>query len=107
MTITIIKGKNVAKSKMSNRIKALADFEGVTVDVNKNLNQIKVIHARKHVADILFVWSEDHYIGYFLGPKGGKVGPAFLALWMPLEAVKFMSWYMTLVEISARRPDPK
>lgn len=90
---------------IATRLKSLNDIEGVTVDPIDTINQISIKHERHHVADFLFVWSEDHYIGYFVSAKGRK-SQAIISLWKPLEVVKFMMAYMSLVELGAMRPSP-
>lgn len=94
------------QKNIATRLKSLRELGDVTVTVTKSLGRIKIEHRRQHVANFRFTWVKDsHYIGRFVDDQG-KNGQAIVSIWEPIEAVKFMVAYSTLVELGARRPKP-
>lgn len=93
------------QKKMANRLRSLDELDDVTVEVSDGLGQITVGHRLHHVADFAFKWVDDnHYVGYFVDANGYQ-SQAIVSLWTPMEAVKFIVLYSTLVELRAKR-DP-
>ncbi|KGW78481.1 hypothetical protein WJ41_35110 [Burkholderia ubonensis] len=91
------------QQKLANRLRSLNELDDVTVEVSEGLGQITISHRLHHVADFAFKWVDDnHYVGYFVD-AGGDHSQAIVALWTPMEAVKFVVLYATLVELRAKR----
>lgn len=91
------------QKKLANRLRSLQELDDVTVEVSDGLGQIMISHRLHHVADFAFRWVDDnHYVGYFVDAEGGH-SQAIVSLWAPMEAVKFVVLYGTLVELRAKR----
>ena len=91
------------QQKIKNRLRSIEELDGVTVEVSEDLGTIRISHKRHHVADFRFKWvDKDHYVGYFVDAHGAE-SQAIVSLWSPIEAVKFIVLYTTLVELRARR----
>jgi hypothetical protein len=91
------------QQKLANRLRSLNELDDVTVEVSEGLGLIAVSHRLHHVADFAFKWIDDnHYVGYFVD-AGGDHSQAIVSLWTPMEAVKFVVLYATLVELRAKR----
>jgi hypothetical protein len=84
-----------------NRLKSLNSFPGVTV---KGRGTIHIGFRTERSLEFKFVWSGDHYIGYFTDDKG-KLSQAVLSLWDSLDAIRFASSYCLLIELRASRQD--
>lgn len=94
------------KKKIAVRLASLKDIADVSVVRTNSDGEITISHKRHHVADFHFKWVDDnHYAGYFMDAKGNK-SQAVVSLWTPMEAVKFMVLFATLVELGAKRPGP-
>jgi len=94
------------KKKIATRLAALKDIADVSVERSSSDGEITISHKRHHVADFYFKWVDDnHYVGYFMDAKGKK-SQAIVSLWTPMEAIKFMVLFATLVELGAKRPGP-
>lgn len=92
------------KKKIATRLNALQEIADVSVSRTESDGEITVMHRRHHVAKFLFKWVDDtHYVGYFFDGKMNK-SQAIVSLWTPMEAVKFMVLYSSLVELAAKRP---
>jgi hypothetical protein len=91
------------QDKMVRRLKSLNDMDDVTVEVSGEQGLLHIRHAKHHAADFKFKWVDgNHYVGYFVDAHENE-SQAILSLWDPLEAVKFLALYMTLVDLKARR----
>lgn len=91
------------QKKIANRLRSVEELDDVTVEVTDGLGQIMIEHRLHHVADFAFKWVDDnHYVGYFVAADGDH-SQAIVSLWTPMEAVKFIVLYGTLVELRAKR----
>lgn len=91
------------QKKLANRLRSLGELDDVTVEVSDGLGQITIGHRLHHVADFAFKWVDDnHYVGYFVDGNGYQ-SQAIVSLWTPMEAVKFIVLYGTLVDLRAKR----
>lgn len=91
------------QKKIVNRINSLSEVEDVTVEVSSEFGQISISHRLHHTADFKLKWVDGtHYAGYFVDGSGYE-SHAIISLWSPLEAVKFIALYVTLVELRAKR----
>lgn len=91
------------QEKLIQRLKSLKDLDGVVIEVSPDQGTLHIRHDLHHAADFKFKWVDGtHYVGYFVDAKDNE-SQAIVSLWEPLEAVKFIALYMTLVELKARR----
>lgn len=91
------------QKKLIQRLKSLKDLSGVVIDVSPDEGTLHIRHDQHHAADFKFKWVDGtHYVGYFVDAKG-NASQAIVSLLNPLDAVKFITLYMTLVELKARR----
>lgn len=91
------------QEKLKARLRSLKDLDGVSVEVSDDLGTIVISHRLHHVADFRFKWVDgNHYVGYFIGSDNIQ-SQAIVSLWEPIEAVKFMVLYTTLIELRAKR----
>jgi len=91
------------QEKLKTRLKSLNDLDGVSVEVTEDLGTIDIYHKLHHVADFKFKWVDgNHYVGYFIDSDQNK-SQAIVSLWEPIEAVKFMALYTTLIDLKAKR----
>lgn len=102
--------KSQAKRLQKNiktRLRSLHEIADVSVDASENFSTIKISHKLRHVADFEFNWTdENHYVGYFVPPKGEK-SQAIISLWSLLDTAKFVVLYNTLVELRSKREGPE
>lgn len=89
-------------SKISNRLQTLEDIEGVKVTVNDSQKTIYIQHQTHQSLNFKFIWSKNHYIGYFLDGDDNK-SQAVLSLWKPIEAIHFATAYCLLIDLRAGR----
>jgi len=93
----------MSQDKIKNRLTSLRELDDVSVEVSSEWGTIRVQHRLHYAADFEFVWVDsDHYVGYFVDGKGSR-SQAVVSLWTPLEAVKFVALYATLIELRAKR----
>lgn len=93
----------MSQEKIKNRIKSLNELDDVLVETTGESGQIWIRHRLHHVADFKFKWVDgDHYVGYFIDAHGNE-SQAIVSLWTPLEAIKFVALYATLVDLRAKR----
>lgn len=91
------------QERIRNRLRSIRELPDVTVEVSDDLGTIRIAHRLHHVADFTFKWVDNnHYVGYFVAADGGE-SQAIIALWKPIEAVKFIVLYSTMVELRAKR----
>lgn len=91
------------QERIKNRIKSLNELDDVVVESTEESGHIWIRHRLHHVADFTFKWVDgDHYVGYFVDARGNE-SQAIVALWTPLEAIKFVALYSTLVDLRAKR----
>ncbi len=91
------------RTKIVNRIKSLEDIDGVTVTTPSDEKKTIYVKFNTHRSlDFKFVWSNDHYIGYFLDDKGNQ-SQAVISIWEPIEAIHFATSYSLLIDLRAGR----
>jgi hypothetical protein len=91
------------QEKIKNRIASLRELDDVSVEVSDSQGTIRVQHRLHYTADFDFTWVDgDHYVGYFVDGNNHK-SQAVVSIWTPLEAIKFVALYATLVELRAKR----
>jgi len=90
------------RKKILNRLKTLKDIDGVDVEVSEEGKTIYIRHKTYHSSDFKFVWSGNHFIGYFLDADG-NISQAIISIWKPIEAVHFVTAYSILVDLRANR----
>ena len=93
---------NNVREKIVNSLEALGEINGVRVEMSDEQKTVYVQYASVQSLDFKFIWSVDHFIGYFLDREEHQ-SQAVIALWSKLEAVKFASSYSLLVELRAGR----
>lgn len=89
-------------TKIVNRLKTLKDIDGVEVSVSDEKKTIYVNFRTERSLDFKFVWSYDHFIGYFTDIKGNQ-SQAVISIWEPLEAIHFVTSYALLIGLRAGR----
>lgn len=87
---------------IANRLKSLEDIDGVNVTVSDAKKTIYVQFKTHRSLDFKFVWSIDHYIGYFLDGEE-NTSQAVISLWEPIEAIHFATAYSLLIDLRAGR----
>ena len=90
------------RTKIVNSIQILEDIEGVTVTPSDEKKTIYVEFKSHRSLNFKFVWSNDHYIGYFLDGKG-NLSQAVISIWEAIEAIHFATSYSLLIELRAGR----
>ena len=90
------------RTKIVNRIKTLEDIDGVTVELSNEKKTIYVKYNTHRSLDFKFIWSNDHFIGYFLDGEGMQ-SQAVISIWEPIEAIHFATSYALLIELRAGR----
>ena len=90
------------RKKILNHLKTLKDIDGVDVEVSEEGKTIYIRHRTYHSFDFKFVWSGDHFIGYFLDANG-NISQAVISIWEPIEAVYFVTAYSILIDLRANR----
>jgi hypothetical protein len=90
------------KNKIVNRLSTLEDVGGVEVTISDEKKTIYVNFRTERSLDFKFVWSIDHFIGYFTDSKGNE-SQAVISIWSPIEAIHFVTAYSLLVELRAGR----
>jgi hypothetical protein len=76
-------------TKIANRLSSLKDIQGVTVTISDEKKTIYVAYKTHRSLDFKFMWSNDHYIGYFMDGEGNQ-SQAVLAIWEPIEAIHLL-----------------
>jgi len=90
------------KKYIVNRLKTLNDIDGVEVDVSMGKNTIHVNFRTERSLNFKFVWSNDHYIGYFVDNEDNQ-SQAVISIWEPIEAIHFVTSYNLLIGLRAGR----
>lgn len=90
------------RTKVANRLLSLEDIDGVTVTPSDENKTIYVEYKTHRSLDFKFIWSNDHYIGYFLDGDGNQ-SQAVISLWEPLEAIHFATSYSLLIDLRSGR----
>ena len=90
------------RTKIYNRLKTLQDIEGVTVTSSNEKKTIYIGYETHCSLNFKFIWSNNHYIGYFLDGDGNQ-SQAVISLWEPIEAIHFATSYSLLIELRAGR----
>jgi len=88
--------------RIVNRLKSLEDIDGVSVKVSKDKKTIHIEYQTHRSLDFKFVWSNDHFIGYFLDGDRNQ-SQAVISLWEPIEAIHFATSYSLLIDLRAGR----
>lgn len=91
-----------SKTKIVNRLKTLKDIDGVEVTISDAKKTIYVNYWTERSLDFKFVWSYDHFIGYFTDNKNNQ-SQAVISIWEPLEAIHFVTSYALLIGLRAGR----
>ncbi|MFA4828955.1 MAG: hypothetical protein WC855_06920 [Thermodesulfovibrionales bacterium] len=90
------------RTKIVNRLKTLEDIDGVKVSVSNEKKTVYVNFRTERSLDFKFVWSYDHFIGYFTDSEDNQ-SQAVISIWEPLEAIHFVTAYSLLIELRAGR----
>lgn len=90
------------RSNIVNKIESLNDINGICLTISDEQKTLYVEFETVRSLDFKFVWSNDHFIGYFVD-NDGKQSQAVISLWSPLEAVHFVAAYCLLIEIRSGR----
>ena len=86
-----------------NRLRSLEEIQDISVTVSgPSDGTIRVEHAKHHGPEFIFIWSPDHYIGYFVDSAGAR-SQAIVSLYTPLAAIHFVSAYLALDNIRANQ----
>lgn len=93
------------RKKIIHRLHTLKDIQRVNVKVSKEGKSVTVTHEKERSLDFEIKWSKNHFIGYFVDSEASS-SQAVLSLWIPLDAVHFVTSYSLLVELRASRPSP-
>lgn len=93
---------NNLRTKIVNRMKSLEDIEGVSITSSDAKKTIYVEYKTTRSLDFKFIWSNDHYIGYFIDDAGNQ-SQAVISIWEPIEAIHFATSYYLLIELRAGR----
>lgn len=91
-----------SRTKIVNRLKTLADIDGVEVTLSDRSKTIYVNFRTERSLDFKFVWSYDHFIGYFTDSENNQ-SQAVISIWEPLEAIHFVTSYALLIGLRAGR----
>ncbi len=86
--------------KIVNRLKTLEDIPGVEVDVSPGKKTIYINFKTEQSLDFKFIWSNDHFIGYFIDNSGNQ-SQAVISIWEAIEAIHFVTSYYLLLELRA------
>lgn len=86
------------------KLEALVEVGGVEVNISPERKTIYLEYGTVRSLDFKFVWSEDHFIGYFIHSDGNQ-SQAVIALWSALEAINFVTAYCLLIELRAGRSE--
>lgn len=91
------------KKKIINRVKSLNEIDDVQVVVSEEQGSIDIEHCKKHSANFRLKWVDDnHYVGYFVDSDGIE-SQAIISIWNDIESIKFVSMYLTMIELRAKR----
>lgn len=91
-----------SRTKVVNRLKTLEDIDGVEVNISDEKKTIYVNFRTELSLDFKFIWSYDHFIGYFTDNEGNQ-SQAVISIWKPLEAIHFVTSYALLIGLRAGR----
>lgn len=95
------------REKITHRLQSLNELNDISVTVSKReKGTIHVRHKKHHAPEFRFHWSSDHFIGHFIDGKGTE-SQAVVSLYSPMDAIHFVSAYVTLDNIRARQKDKK
>ena len=83
-------------------LKKLDGRNGITVTATPSLANVTVTHEKLRSLDFKFMWSSNHFIGYFMDWKGNR-SQAVLSLWVPRDANQFAESYLSLLGLRAGR----
>ena len=83
-------------------LETLVEVDGVEVTVSQERKTIYLEYGTVRSLDFKFVWSVDHFIGYFIDSEGNH-SQAVISLWSVLEAVNFVTSYCLLIKLRAGR----
>lgn len=91
------------QQRIVNRINSLNEIDDIEIMVSDEKGTIDIKHRLKHAANFRLRWIDDnHYVGYFIDADDCE-SQAIVSIWNDLESIKFVSMYLTLVELRAKR----
>lgn len=91
------------RQAITNRLQSLKEIEDVCVTVSKKAGgTIRTKHRKRHGLEFLFVWTKDHFLGYFIDSKASQ-SQAVISLETPMAAIQFVAAYMILNEVRANQ----
>ena len=91
------------QQKIVNRIKSLNEIDDIEIIVSEEKGTIDIKHRLKHAANFRLRWIDDnHYVGYFIDADDFE-SQAIVSIWNDLESIKFVSMYLTMIELRAKR----
>ena len=90
------------QQKITNRLLSLEDITDVSVEVSNGGGTIRIVHKKHHSLDFKFIWSNDHFIGYFIDAQGNQ-SQAVISLWSGLDTIYFATSYSLLVNLRAKQ----
>jgi len=95
------------KIKIINRLLTLNDIEGVDVDISEDKKSLSIRYKSQRSLDFYFKWiDKNHFVGYF-EDENGKYSHAVLSLWKPMDAINFSAAYLLMIQLRAKRSDPR
>lgn len=95
------------REKILNRLRSLADVGGVSLTVSPDGKTITILNAKQKALSFKFRWLKDHFTGYPCDVRGrSRRRSAVLALWKPIDAIKFATSYILLSDLRAMRGRP-
>jgi hypothetical protein len=93
--------------KIFEKIQALSALIGVNVsEGNQGVGTIHIESRRKHELDIRLTWYGNHYLAYPLAHGDEHEGPAIMSIYSEIEAIEFVSVYLSIHQLRARRKKP-
>jgi hypothetical protein len=95
------------QEKIYEKIQALSGLIGVRVtEGTQGIGTIYIESRRKHELDIRLTWFGTHYLAYPLAHGDEKEGPAIMSIYNEIEAIQFVSVYLGIHQLRARRRSP-
>ncbi len=95
------------RTKIHNRLISLDDVDGVRSTPSPDGKTITILNSRQKALSFKFRWLKDHFTGYSCDVRGRtRRGSAVLALWKPIDAIKFATSYILLCDLRAMRERP-
>lgn len=92
----------VLQKRLTSFLKALNDLDHVEVKASSSGGTVHVTYNRHHALSFKFVWSKDHFIGYFVDGNGAQ-SQAVVSIYTRLDAMNFSSAFSLLAEMRAKQ----